>query len=234
MDEKEKEFQATLEGLSDEEKTKRVAEREALLKNTEIENALKAEHEKREAAERELAERDEKAKKAFEERERKRKEEGEEKPLTKSEMLALMEENREKDRKASLEERALETANKLTGNPKEAELYIEVWRNRKLFGSLENQLREAKAISEATRTQAENEELKRALLNKDGISGDGTNAQRKPPLGGEPKLDENDKTVLKGWTWTGTDYTKVIAGGKKILHTDRQMKKRWVTDAPRK
>ena len=231
LEAKEKEFKATLEGLSDEEKTQKIAEREALLQNnTEIENALKIEREKRLEAEKRLEETRIKAKERFEEN-RKKEEEEEDKPLTKKEFQALLEIEREKDRKNTQEERAGQIAQSLSENPKEAELVLEVWRNRTLPGSLTEQLKEAHVIATAKRTQAQNEELIRALANKDGENEDGLNSQRKASLAGEPNLDTNDKSVLKGFTWDGGRYKKVIAGGKKIFYVSRDLKKRWIENA---
>jgi len=202
-----------------------------------IEEALKIETEKRIKAENDLKERDRKAKEAFLERERKRKEaeengdeeDEEDKPLTKKNVNKILEEREEKIRKEMREEQAIELAKKMTESDLEANLVMEIWKNRTLSGTLNEQIEEAHAIATYKRSQKQNEELKRALMGKDGENNDGFNAQRKPANKGEPNVNATDKTVLSG-TWDGTKnaYKKTIAGGKKIFYVSRDLKKRWV------
>lgn len=232
------EFEASLEELSDDEKAEKIAEREA--KNNaepDIEEALKIERARREKAEADLNETRQKAKERFE-KSRKEKEvgsgdegDGDKKPLTKTELREMFDEERETVRKELRVEQAREIANSLAGNnPMKADLILETWKNRNLVGTLHEQMEEAQAIAFRKRTLGENEELKRALANKNGMTNDGANMQRKPMLTQEPKLNPVDKTALAGYTWDSSKnaYKKVIAKGTKVFYVARDLKKRWV------
>lgn len=229
----------------DEKKAAEQAEAEAKAKaeadNTDVkalEEALQAERTKREQAEKDLAETRRKAKERFDEK-RKKEEigeddfEGEDKPLTSKEAEKLFEKREEKIRKEMREEQANEMAGKLAESNSEAQLIMEVWKNRTLSGTLKEQIEEAHAIATYKRTQKHNEELKRALAGKDGENNDGSNAQRKPAAGSEPKLNPTDKTVIAGMVWDNSKqaYKKTIAGGTKIFYVSRDLKKRWTENA---
>lgn len=237
--EKEKaDFEASLEGLSEEEKAQKLEEKvkaEELLKhNTEVEEELRVEREKRVEAERKFEETRQKAKEAFEKRQKERDESGDDKPLTEDAVRRMLEEGQETTRKEMREEQALEIAKRLSESETEARLVIEVWKNRKLQGTLAEQIEEAHAISASKRIKAQNEELKRAISGD--ATGDGLNAQRKPAQAGEPKIDVNDKSVLAEMVWDNAKgaYKKVIAGGTRMFYVSRDLKRRWTEQIGKK
>lgn len=229
------EFEASLEGLSDEEKTQKITEKEkaekkALSHNAEIEEAIKTERKRREEAEAKLEETRRKAKERIDEKKKKDNEdENENGPLTRADMKSMLEEEREIARKEMREEQANDMAKELSESVLEAELVIEIWKTRKLAGTLREQIQEALAIATYKRKESQNNELKRALLNKDGINKDGSEAQRKSAPLGEPKINATDKTVLRGYIWDGIKgaYKKKLSSGK-TLFVSRDLKKRWI------
>src|SRR3972149_2750338 len=97
-----KEFEASLEGLSEEEKAQKIAEKEALSKhNTDIEKALETERKKREKAEGDLEETRRKARERFEKKHKDDEFAGdnEEKPVTLEDIKGVLGEERESLRK---------------------------------------------------------------------------------------------------------------------------------------
>lgn len=223
----EAEFQKSIEGLSNEEKAAKIKEHEdSSSKDTELDEALEAEKRRSSAKER------------FEEKEEKDKgkDDEDDKPLTKKQLAEFLEARDDKIRKETREEQAIDIANELTDNPKEASLILSVWKNRRLVGSLREQLAEAQAIALSKRTMAKNAELKRALAGKEGIETSGENAQRKPAPRDAQKLSATDKSVLTGFTFDNTKraYKKTIAGGRKILFVSEDLKTRWTENAPSK
>lgn len=234
------EFEASLEGLSEEEKTEKLAERQALLQNNTdeaLQQELEAERQKRKDAEEKFEETRRKSKERWEQRKREAEERGEtieDEPLTRQSFQEMLDEEREKTRKETRSEHANEIAYKLAnGNSQRAELIVEIWKNRTLSGSLEEQLSEANAIISFKETTKMNNELKRALNSKQDVSNDNLNAQRKPSQDGEPKINPIDKTVLAGYTWDNARkaYKKLIAGGTKFMFVTSDLKKRWVENA---
>ena len=221
-----------LEGLSDEEKAQ--AEEEAKRQhNTDIEEALKEERKKREEAERKLEETRQKAKERIEKKRQEEEFEGGETPITLKDIKSIFEEERDLIRKETREERAKDIAGNLSESEAETNLILEVWKNRTLVGSLEEQIKEAHAIATYSQTKKMNSELKRSLEGKGGVSKENLNAQRKPDEGGEPKIDPLNKTVLTGYVWDKAKqaYKKTIAGGKKIFYVSKDLKKRWTENA---
>src|SRR3990167_4253127 len=165
----EAEFQKTLEGLSEEEKTQKIEERaSSSLKDTELDQFLEAEKTKNKAKER------------FDEKKGEADESEEDKPLTKKELTKLLSDRDDQIRKETREEQANDIAKELSESPKEAELILTVWKNRRLAGTLREQLNEARAIAISKRLNAKNNELLRALAGKEGLETSGENAQRKP------------------------------------------------------
>ena len=220
----EAEFQKNLEGLSDEEKAQKIEERaSSSLKDTELDQFLEAEKTKTKAKER------------FEEKKGDLESE-EDKPLTKKELTKLLSDRDDQIRKETREEQANDIAKELSESPKEAELILTVWKNRRLAGTLREQLNEARAIAISKRLNAKNNELLRALAGKESIETSGENAQRKPVPKEAPSLNPTDKTVLAGFVWDNAKraYRKTIAGGRKILFVASDMKKRWTENAPTK
>ena len=208
-------------------------------KEGEEEEPLKIDYEAELAKEKEL--RDKKqvlADDAFKRREQKREEEGgepkEEKPMTASEMRALLAEERQLAHKEIQADLIKEKARKLAGSDVEANLIVEIHRNRTWPEglSLDEQVEEAWAIANRKRIFAQNEELKRALRGKSNVSLGEQGTYRKSPAAGEPKLSPQDATALKqaGMVWDATKqlYAKSLGGGKKHLFYDPKTKKRFV------
>lgn len=197
--------------------------------DAEIEAALKGEREARLKAEADLEETRKKARERIKERKESGEPSDDDKPITKTDVQSMIEEVRETTRRELQESRALEIAGVLSESDSEANLTLEVWKNRKLQGSLEEQMREAHAIATYKKTSALNSELKRALGNKDTISKDGANAKRNPAPANEPKINEVDKTAIVGMTWDAARgaYRKLIAGGTTVFWVSRDLKKRW-------
>ena len=234
------EFEASLESLSDEEKTQKITEKEAekeAKSDTGLEEALKSERLRREKAENALDETRRKSKEAYEKRKKEREEQGldeeDDKPLTREEMRIMLDEEREIAHKETQEARAQELAKGIAESPLEAELTLEIWKSRKLAGTLNEQMKEAHAIATYQRREAQNRELKRALMGKEGETNDNLNTQRKPAPGKEPYINPADKIVLAGYVWDEVKkaYKKTIAEGKKILYVSRDLKKRWIENA---
>jgi len=204
--------------------------------NTDIEAALKAERERREKAERDLEATRQKARERIEEKKRIEGQSSNDEPLTRESMRALLDEEREAVRKEMRMEHVREIATKLSKSDSEAELVVEVWKNRTLAGTLDEQIEEAYAIATHKKVLAQANELKRALANKNGVVTDGANAQRKPMAGEAPELPVADKSVVTGMVWDNARgaYRKIIAGGTKVFFVSKDLKKRWVEDAPKK
>ena len=202
--EAEEKAKAERENETDEEREAREAEEETR-SQIDYEAELKRERERREAAEKAAAEI------AFKLREQKRKEgefeEDEEKPLTAKELEAILQKDRQQTRKEIQSEIISEKVRKLAGSAAEAELIIEVHKNR-VFPeglSLDEQLEESYAIANRKTLMAKNEELKRALRSKETISGDTAGTYREFPVSGEPKSSLKDISTLKaaGFIWDG-------------------------------
>lgn len=207
------EFEASLEGLSEEEKAQKIAEKEAKNKKSEIdyEAELKRERERREAAEKVAAEKDFKLR----EQRRKEKEEAEargeifedEKPLTAKQLEEILQKDRQQTRQELQSEIIREKAGKLAGSEVEANLIIEIHKNRTFPEgmSLDEQLEESYAIANRKSLLAKNEELKRALRSKETKSSNVAGTHRDSALTDEPKTSSKDIQALKagGFIWDG-------------------------------
>lgn len=201
-----------------------------------IEETLKIEKERRLKAEEALEETRKKARERIQNKKKEEEENFEEKVFENKEndreiLRSILEEERENIRKEMKEERALDLANSISENPQEAQLFFEVWKNRNLQGTLSEQMNEAKAIANFLRVSKQKNELERKILNKDGKTDDNLNNQRKTEEA-EPKVNEVDKTALRGYTWDNSRkaYKKVIAGGNKVFFVSKDFSKRWVED----
>lgn len=201
-------------------------------KDKEYEEALAEERAKREKAERALAER------AFKERKQKREEdEGEpdptedDKPLTASELRAILAQERQATQKEIMSSQIKEKARALAGSDAEANLIMEIHKNRTFpsYLSVDEQVEEAYAIANRKKLMAQNEELRRALKSKETKRTDGTGTYRETPKVGEPKLQAQDKQALirSGFTWDGKFYSKKLSNGK-TLFKDWKSKKTFV------
>lgn len=227
----EADFQASLEGLSDEEKAERITEKEA--KNIDWEKVAQDEREKRERAEKVLAEKRFKAKKVKDEDEEEEEEDDEEdKPLTAKQLQQILAEERQNTQKELLAGILTEKARKLADSDQEARAIVEIHRSRIFpsYLSIDEQIEEAHAIANKSRLIAQNSELKRALLSKETRQkGGAENSYRDAPKAGEPKLTPQDKIELarQGFSWDGKFFSKKLTSGK-TLYRDWESKKSWV------
>lgn len=213
--------------LSPEEKE---AEAKAKLeKNIDYEAEAKREKERADKAEATLAE------KAFKSRKDKREEpesdDEEDKPLSRRELLGVLEERDKHTTKIIQESTALEIARKHTSSEVEAQAALLFWKNRVVpTGNLEEDVKFAVGGLNHSRTIAQNEELKRALRSKETKSDNAAGDHRDAPQGSEPQ-SSSDISAIKGagFKWDGTArlYTKPLTGGKKLMY-DPKTKKRWV------
>lgn len=194
---------------------------------------LKAEKDRADAAEAKLNETRQKAKEGWKKRQAKDEseedgdEEEEDKPLTAKQLERVLAEERERTKKELLSGAISEKARKLAGSDAEANLIIELHKNRSFPAGmpLDEQLEEVQAIANRKRMKAENEELRRALRGKEGVTDVAADAHRDPQQGTEPKMSSQDITAIKaaGYEWDGKSrfYVKKLNGGKKLIYDPR-------------
>ena len=220
--------------VESEEESEEEAEEEPKGKDSdkEYEEALAEERAKREKAEKALAER------AFKERKKKREgeEEGEEseeddKPMTATQLRAILAEERQATQKEIMSSQIKEKAKALATSEAEANLIMEIHKNRTFpsYLSIDEQLEESLAIANRKKLVAQNEELRRALRSKDTKKTDTTGTYKETPKVGEPKLAVQDKQALirAGFNWDGKYYSKKMSNGK-TLFKDWKTKKTFV------
>lgn len=160
------------------------------------------------------------AKIAIKEREAKREikeEEPEaEKPLTRSELLAVLAERE----KSTDKDKTSEIARTLAESDAEADAILAVYENRTFPAnlSLKEKLEEAQAIVNRKRTIAKTQEVARALKSKEAVNGNPAGTHRDAPAGTEPKISASDRKGLidAGYVWDGTKqvFKKKLGGGK--------------------
>lgn len=237
--------------MTEEEKAKAEAEAKAKAEaeandplkkhNAEIEAQLKAERERANKAEFDLSETRRKAKEAFEVRKKAKEaagqtiEDDDDKPMTRAEAREFLETQAAQIRNEVGSGRAMEIARSLSnGSDVEAQLTLEIWKNRKLPGSLEEQLEEAHVIANRKRILAQNDELKRALAGDTSVVTDGLNTQRKPAkIDNSPTISPTDRDVYAGMTWDAAKgaYKKVLLSGETFYTKpakEGEKKKSWV------
>lgn len=206
------------------------------IEKTDYDAELTKERSRREEAERKLEETRRKAKERYERKHKEGVEEDDEdRPPTISEFRAMLSEEREATRKELQSQRILEHARKLASSESEAQLIVEIHKNRSFPSGLstEEQVEESYAIANRKQILAQNEELKRSIRSKEtrnrSSSGGFHDSAMKPE---EPKIGSADIGAIKavGFEWDGTKrlYKKPIAGGKKYLYFDPKTKKRFV------
>jgi hypothetical protein len=187
---------------------------------------LEEERKKREDAEKALAE------KRFKSSERKRKNEDDEddidddeddKPLTKKDLKSILERERHTIQRETYSDRIIEIADEISDSPEEAELVVEIHRNRTFPShlTLREQLQEAQAIANAKRLASKNGELKRALRSKDTASRDAAGTHRDPMEGTAPKMSAQDTESYKraGFSFDAKDrlWKKKLPSGKFLI-----------------
>jgi len=229
--EAEEKAKAERENEIDEEREAREAEEKKARSQIDYEIELKREKERSGAAEKAAAEL------AFKLREQRRKQEeegldDEDKPLTAKELEFILEKDRQQTRKEFQSELIREKAKKLADNESEANLIIEIHKNRTFPQgmSLDEQLEESYAIANRKKLIAQNEELKRALRGKEIASDDTAGTYRESIPLDEPRMSSSDISAIKaaGFTWDGNRrlFIKQLAKGKRILTYDPKTKKR--------
>ena len=247
MDPKEKEAAATAAAeaeakaradkeKADAEAAKVKAEEEAEAnKEHQIDYAAELAKEKaaREKAEKELAD------KRFKESEAKRKaaeaagEDDTTRGVTSEDLDALENRIYQRAQKELQATRLTELAKELAQNDAEADLILEIHKNRTFPAhlTLDGQMQEAYAIANGRKLAAKNQELARALRSRDTASRGSGGTQHDSPSVEEPTLGSAEATALKdaGLVWDATRraYKKPISGGKKFYYFDPKTKKRW-------
>lgn len=206
---------------------------------TDYEAEIEKERSRREEAERKLAETRRKAKERFEAKKQRDEEEStedeEDRPLTGSELRAILSEEREATRKEFQSQQILETAKELASSDAEARLIVEIHKNRSFPSglSVREQIEESYAIANRKKLLAQNEELKRALRSKETVNRSGGGGFHDSSMKAEePKIGSADISAIKaaGFEWDSTKrlYKKPIAGGKKYLYFNPKTKQRFV------
>lgn len=216
------EFEASLEGLSDEEQDLKRAEKEALNLDSTVDYAAELAAEEA---------RKEKARLAFVERDKRRKEReasGEtdaDKPLTRREAEELISSSNSQSQKSILEGKAEAVARSLSSNETEVQAVLAKWRNRQFPEDMQlaEQIEEMHAAVNRNKILGTNRELGRALRNKDGISRDVASTHRDPLESTAPKLPEG--SPLKSYTYDKSRrlYFKKLASGKVMYVNPKPM-----------
>lgn len=184
-----------------------------------------AEREKREKAEKALAE------KNFKLRESKRKEKeevvevdiDEDKPITSKELQRILAENTQQTEKRLNKSQVIEFAKGLAESQDEIDAIVETHSNRHFPSdlSLSEQVEEAYAIVNRKKLISTNKELKRALLSKETASNDTATTHRDPMQGTAPKLSPNDTASYKraGFSFDTKDkvWKKKLPSGKFLI-----------------
>lgn len=233
------EFDVSLDGLTDEEKAKKIADKEASHpdKKTDYKAQAQREREAREKAEKALAD------KRFKDAERRRKaqeageqiEDDEDKPVTGRDLQRILDENTQKTEKRLMGDRIKEFADDLADSPEEAEAIREVHANRTFpsYLSLQEQVQEAHAIVNRARLNSTNSELKRALKSKNTAFNDPSGTHRDPMDSPAPKMAPDMESSLKsgGFTYDSKSklWKKKLPTGK-FLYKDTRTKpvKTWM------
>lgn len=158
--------------------------------------------------------------------------EDDDKPLTKKELAKILEADRIRTRKEMQGEMIAEKAKKLTTNPTEAELIIEIHKNR-IFPdgmTLDEQLEEAHIIANGKRILKKSQEITRALKGKETASKDASGTHRDAQPSGQPKLPQADLRAMQavGYAYDGKTGLFVKKIGKRTLTYDPKTKTRKV------
>ncbi len=154
-------------------------------------------------------------------------EDEEDKPLTRREMDDLLAQERQKTRK-ELQARAItEIAKKLSKSEPEAQLIIEIHKNRTFPEgmSLDEQLEEAHAIANHRKMKAENDELRRKVGSKETATDSVVGTHKDPPAADIPKMSAKDTQALiaVGYKWDGKSqmFVKQLGNGKVLMHNPK-------------
>ncbi len=193
-------FEASLEGLSDEEKAAKIAEKEGGVDKHKIdyEAELKAEQERADKAEKALAAT------RFKDAEKKRKadeaaeagDSDDDKPVTRKELAAIT----AKARQEAQADQALEMAKGIAETPVEAKLIVAKWKGRSFPEGtpLSEQIEEMYAVVHRKRLIGERNEALRALKGKAGANNNSAASHAEGLPGTTPKLSPQDEQAYKG------------------------------------
>ncbi len=230
-------FEATLEGLSEEEQEQKRAERTEQHTDTEADfkAQLEEERKKREKAEQALADKRFKSKRKKDEggEEDDEGEDGEEKPLTGRDLDDRLAEERERTLKETQADRIQEIAGTLSESQVEAELIIEIHKNRTwpTGTPLKEQLEEAQAIANRKRNASKTKELARAAQANGTASRDSGSAHRDGMESPAPKLSADDNASYKraGFSFDSKSksWKKKLPNGKFLIK-DPKTKRTWI------
>jgi hypothetical protein len=216
-----------VEETTDDETTEKSAESEQDFKS-ELERERKARAEAEKAA----------ADLAFKLRDKKRRGEdeedyGDEKPLTASQLQAILAEERQATEKKLTTMEADKIASSMSGSDEEKELILEIHKNRSFPShlSLAEQLEEAYLIANKKKIIGENNELKRALKGRQGVNNNSASTHHDEPVTSQPKISGADAQALSqsGFAWNGTTrrFEKKLSNGKKLV-IDQKTKKPFI------
>lgn len=177
-----------------------------------------------------------KAKDAFKKRESKRTEEDEDessededKPLTRKDLADI----EARAYKRAQAERAREIADTMATSPKQAELMIEVFKNRTFppHLSLKDQMEEVYAIVNRKKLIGERNEALRGLKGKDGVNRNAAQPHQKGKLGSPAKIAPNDLSAITAAGYklntTSQVYEKKLGGGQTLVY-DPKSKKNYI------
>jgi hypothetical protein len=220
------EFEASLEGLSDEEKAAKLAEKEAqnVDNKPDYDAELKKERDAREKAEKALAE------KRFKDSQNKKRDDDPEdldKPLTRKELQEVLISERQENQKIIQSTRIDTIAKSLSGSEAEKNLIIEIHKNRTFPShlSLEEQLEESYVIANRKKLIGERNEALRALKGKDGVNRNPATTHQETRPGSEPKIAPQDAQAFKdaGFVWNGTSrqYEKKLSNGDLLVRDSK-------------
>jgi hypothetical protein len=198
---------------------------------------LNAEKARREEAERKLQETRDKARERWERRKAENPDLAEEendidKPITGRQLQDLLESERQKTVKEFRQEEIAKQARSLAGSDTEANLIVEIHKNRTFPAnmSIGEQIEEAYAIANRKRLMAQNEELKRGLRSKETVSTDDLGTYRKPLETPEPKFSDADTLREEGFVWDSKSKSMIKPINKdktRFFHYDPRTKRRW-------
>lgn len=238
------EFEASLEGLSDEEKESKRAEREAAKAHFQIdyEAELKKERKARLRAEADKKKLEEEvAGDAYKYRRNKREEEevddperDDEKPLTARQLEIILARERQATRQELQHTEASRLIKSKTTSEAEAQLAEEVFSSMVFppHYSLEDKVDSVVAVINRNRLLGERNEALRALNSRRNAEVGAAETHHDAPKPGEPKIPSDELQVLKqqGFVWniTSRQYEKKISGGRTLVRDSKTKRVRLV------
>jgi len=237
------EFEASLEGLSEEEKTQKRAEKEAKdHSQIDYDAEIAREKERTRIAEQKLAEtnfklREEKRKKEEQkiEGEEEKEDEGE-KPLTRQDLQTMLAANQRQLYQNLMGDTIKRLAREMTKSEAEANYVAEIYKNRIWPEDMpiEEQLEEACAIANRKPFMtAQRAEIDRAKKSKETSSTENLGTFKDSQPVEEPRLDANAKKALTGagFTWDGKRrlYVKLVSKDRILTYDPKTNKRQVIT-----